>query len=119
MSHTCFNVYQRELPRLFMTEQQVWASLDEIAFIRPKDVRRQRASYDWRTYFDGSLPTVLPPSRFVRPSLEPIAWTQRYLCFTEPAAELLAVNTTFGVPRISEVVCLSVFIHCHKDPDQI
>ena len=119
MSHACFNVYQRELPRLFMTQGQLWASLDEIAFIRPKDVRRQRASYDWRIYFDGPFPTMLSPSRIVRPSLEPIAWTQRYLCFTEPAAELLAVNTTFGVPRVSEVVCPFLFIHDPKDPDRI
>ena len=119
MSRTCFNVYKGELARLFMTKTQLWASLDEIAFIRPKDVRRQRASYDWRMYFDGSLPTVLPPSRFVRPSLEPIAWTQRYLCFFEPAAELLAVNTTFGAPHVSEVVCPSVFIHCRKATDWI
>ncbi|KIM49917.1 hypothetical protein M413DRAFT_439046 [Hebeloma cylindrosporum] len=104
MSRTCFNVYQGTLPRLLMTTRAHWASLDGIAFIRPKDVRRQGASYDWSTYVDGSLPTVLPPSRFVRPNLEPIAWTQRYLCFYEPAAELLAVNTTFGVPRAFEVV---------------
>jgi hypothetical protein len=117
MSRICFNVYQGELPRLFMTTQGLWASMDGIAFIRPKDVRRQGVSYDWRAYVDGSLPTVLAPSRFVRPNLEPIAWTQRYLCFYEPAAELLAVNTIFGVPRASEVVCPVVFIHYRKYPD--
>jgi hypothetical protein len=108
MSCICFNVYQGEIPGLLMTKKQSWASLDVIAFIRPKDVRRQGVSYDWRTYFDESLPTVLAPSRFVRPNLESIAWTQRYLCFHEPAAELLAVNTTFGIPNASEVVCHSV-----------
>ena len=117
MSRTCFNVYQGELPRLIMTKQALWASMDGIAFIRPKDVRRQGVSYDWRAYFNGLLPTVLVPSQFVRPNLEPIAWTQRYLCFYEPAAELLAVNTTFGVPRASEVVCPVVFIRYRKDPD--
>jgi len=119
MSHTCFQVYQRELPRLFMTHKQLWASLNRIAFIRPKEVRRQGVTYDWRTYFDGTLPTVLPPSRFVRPNLEPIAWTQRCLCFHEPSAELLTVNTTFGIPDASEVVCPSVFIHCRKVIDRI
>ena len=119
MSRTSFNVYQGELPRLFMTHKQLWASLDGIAFIRPKEVRRQGVSYNWRTYFDESLPTVLAPSRFVRPNLEFIAWTQRYLCFYEPAAELLAVNTTFGIPDASEVVCPVVFIHYRKAPDRI
>jgi hypothetical protein len=119
MSRTSFSVYQGELPRLFMTHKQLWASLDGIAFIRPKEVRRQGVSYNWRTYFDESLPTVLPPSRFVRPNLESIAWTQRYLCFHEPAAELLAVNTSFGIPDASEVVCPSLFIHCRKDLDRL
>jgi len=119
MSRTAFNVYQGELPRLFMTYKHLWASLDGIAFIRPKEVRRQGVSYDWRRYFDESLPTVLPPSQFVRPNLESITWTQRYLCFYEPAAELLAVNTTFGIPEASEVVRPSVFIHCRKDLDRI
>jgi len=119
MSRTSFNVYQGELPRLFMTHKQLWASLDGFAFIRPKEVRRQGVSYDWRTYFGESLPTVLPPSQFVRPNLESIAWTQRYLCFHEPAAELLAINTTFGIPEASEVVRPSVFIHCRKDLDRI
>ena len=119
MSDTCFNVYQGEFPRLFMTKKQSWASLDGISFIRPKEVRRQGVSYDWRTYFDESLPIVLPPSRFVRPNLESIAWTQRYLCFHEPSAELLAVNTTFGIPDASEVVGPVIFIHYRKTPDRI
>ena len=114
MSDTSFNAYQKVLPSLLMTKKHLWAGLDGIHFIRPKDVRRQGVSYDWRTYFDGSPPTLLAPPQFVRTDLEPIAWTQRYLCLYEPAAELLAVNTAFGVPHASEVVRLFVFIYHRK-----
>jgi hypothetical protein len=84
MSQAAFGVYQIELPRQLMTSKALWARLDKISFIRPKDVRRQGVSYDWQRYFDPPFPVVLAPSRFVRPNLEPIAWTQRHLCFQEP-----------------------------------
>lgn len=115
MSQAAFRVYQDELPRQIMTNKALWARLDKISFIRPKDVRRQGVSYDWQRYFDPPFPVVLAPSRFVRPNLEPIAWTQRHLCFHELADAVLAVNINFGVPHVFEVVRPSAFICPQKD----
>jgi len=115
MSQAAFQAYQDELPAQFMTKKALWASLDEISFIRPKEVRRQGVSYDWQRYFDPPFPVVLAPSQVVRPNMEPIAWTQRYLCFHEPADEVLALNINFGVPRVFEVVRPDTFICPQKD----
>ena len=115
MSRAAFRVYKDEFPGKFMTNKAQWARLDNISFIRPKDVRRQGVSYDWQRYFNPPFPVVLAPSRFVRPNLESIAWTQRHLCFIEPTEELLAVNINFGVPRVFEVVRPYTFIRPRKD----
>jgi hypothetical protein len=115
MSQAAFRVYQDQLPRQLMTNKALWARLDQISFIRPKDVRRQGVSYDWQRYFDSPFPVVLAPSRFVRPNLEPIAWTQRHLCFHEPTDEVLAVNINFGVPHVFEVVRPYKFIRPCND----
>jgi len=105
MSQAAFQVYQGELTRKLMTNKAEWARLDKISLIRPKDVRRQGSRTIVRKrYFDPPFPVVLAPSRFVRPNLEPIAWTQRHLCFHEPTDEIPAVNINFGVPHVFEVV---------------
>jgi len=116
MSRVAFKTYQEDLPRQLMTKKYQWNALDKIAFIRPKEVRRQGVSYDWKRYFNEALPPVLAPSQFVRPSLESIAWTQRPLCFDQPGDEVLALNATFGVPHASDVVRRSVFVRLAKAP---
>jgi hypothetical protein len=104
MCRTAFGVFQSQLPRLIMLNEGSWASLDNIAFILRQDQRRQGASYDVDRYFDQPLPLVMSPSRFLRPDLESIAWTQRALFFSAPSNELLAVNQRLGMPEVSEVV---------------
>ncbi|KAF8912158.1 hypothetical protein CPB84DRAFT_758744 [Gymnopilus junonius] len=104
MSTTAFQVYQSRLPSQIMTNASDWASLDHIAFILPNRERRQGASYDVNQYFSQPLPLLITPSLFVRPELEPIAWTQRALFFSPPSEQLLAVNKKLGVPEVHEVV---------------
>lgn len=109
MSTTAFEVYQSQLPSQIMMENSTWASLDNIAFVLPRPERRQEASYDVNEYFSQPLPLLMPPSRFVRPDLEPIAWTQRALFLSPPAEQLLAVNKKLGVPEVREVVSMNYF----------
>jgi sacsin len=90
-----------------MSNQQQWASLAGIKFVRPKDIRRQGASYLAENYYTGERGLLLAPNHFVLPKFEPIAWTQRALFFDEPSGNLVALNTKLGVPEVSEVV--SVF----------
>jgi len=107
MSRVAFECYNNTLPRLIMRSALSWATLDCIAFVRTKDVRRQGASYPANDFCEGKLPVLLAPLQCVLPSLEPIAWTQRALFFEEPNGDITAVNMKLGVPEVHEVVSAS------------
>ena len=109
MSRVAFECYNDTLPRLIMRSSVSWSALDCIAFVRAKDVRRQGASYPADDFCRSRLPALLAPSQCVRPSLEPIAWTQRALFFEEPSDDVTAVNTKLGVPDVHEVVSALIF----------
>lgn len=104
MAHLAFDSYKNILPREIMLNSSLWSTLDSIEFVRPKDVRRQGAPYLAEEYCDDERPLLLPPSRFVLPNLEPIAWTQRALFFDEPTEDVTAVNKKLGIPDVNEVV---------------
>ncbi|KAF8963747.1 hypothetical protein BDZ97DRAFT_1919523 [Flammula alnicola] len=82
ISQVAFNVYQRILPRMIMTDAMSWEALDSISF------------------FSCPVTTVT----IYRPALEPIAWTQRSLFFEGPTQDVLTLNANLGVPKIAEVV---------------
>jgi len=104
MCRVSFGRYTNTLPSLVMGSESTWASLDSIAFVRPKDTRRQGASYSVDRFCSERQAPLLPPSRFVLARYEPIAWTQRALFFTEPDGNITILNKKLGVPGPQEVV---------------
>jgi len=104
MCRVSFGQYVNALPQLVMGNEYTWASLDSVAFVRPKDTRRQGASYSVDQFCSERQARLLPPSRFVLARYEPIAWTQRSLFFTEPKGNITILNKKLGVPGPQEVV---------------
>ena len=108
MSRVAFQHYSSTLPALIMTDRPSWASLDNIAFVRPKDARRQGASYPAEGFCATQLAPLLPLSGFILPAYEPIAWTQYGLFFDEPAENLTSLNKNLGTPNVQSVVSASI-----------
>ena len=110
MCRVSFGEYTNTLPSLVMGNESTWANLDGIAFVRPKDTRRQGASYSVDRFCSERQAPLLPPSRFVLARYEPIAWTQRALFFTEPEGNITILNKKLGVPGPQEVVRFFNFV---------
>jgi len=105
MASLAFHWYKTTLPQETITwESYQWNTFDCIEFVRAKDTRRRGASYPAKDYCRDEPRILFPPSRFVLPDLEPIAWTQRVLFFHELPEVVTMANEKLGIPEVDEVV---------------
>jgi len=112
MARLAFHWYKTTLPKKIMQwEPSQWDMFDRIEFVRAKDTRRRGASYPARDYCRDEPRVLFPPSRFVLPDLEPIAWTQRLLFLHEPTEDVTNNNKKLGIPKVDEVVGVPIICH--------
>ncbi|KAJ7633013.1 hypothetical protein FB45DRAFT_520874 [Roridomyces roridus] len=98
-----FDFYNSGLPNLIMGQAPKWRELNGLNFI-PRDLRRSTSStYDVESYC-ASLPQIVTPGQILQSKFEAVAWSQRALFRDTPTANLLALNSTLGVPTVAEVV---------------
>ncbi|KAJ7161504.1 hypothetical protein C8R43DRAFT_1105134 [Mycena crocata] len=99
-----YQFYNSHLPLSVGAVPTKWEALNRIRFI-PRHQRRSSHSPTFAVEpYCVSLPAVVSPSQLVQEKYEQVVWTQCGLFLQQPGDNMIAVNSSLGVPNAKEVV---------------